>query len=128
LEMPKQALARLTSYNALDDFVYAFDLLVAGNDLDALLALLRGERGKVGEQVQLVLSRLCFGLSTHLCGLSFECQVAFTAERRVTLARIMDAIDILERAIVRQRFKNKGRARLLPGDVCPNNCARSALP
>jgi hypothetical protein len=44
----------------------------------------------------LVLSRLRFGHSTHLCGLSFKCQGAFPAERRVPPSWIIEPIDILE--------------------------------
>lgn len=45
-------------------------------------ALTRWERGdiEISKDI-LVLSRLRSGLSTHLCGLSFECQGAFPAKR-----------------------------------------------
>ena len=45
---------------------------------------------------ELVLSHLRSGLSTHLCGLSFKCQGAFPAERRVPPSWIIELIDILE--------------------------------
>ena len=52
LEVPDQALAGLARDNALDDLVDAVDLLIAGDDLDALLALVRGVRREAGEQVE----------------------------------------------------------------------------
>ena len=50
--MPEQALPRLTGDHARDDLVDAIHLLVAGNDLDTLLALLRGEGREAGQHVQ----------------------------------------------------------------------------
>ena len=44
----------------------------------------------------LVLSRLRFGLPTHLGSLSLERQGAFAAERRVPPPRIVDPVDVLE--------------------------------
>jgi len=37
-----------------------------------------GDWGIIGVSLRLVLSRLRSGLPTHLCGLSFECQGAFS--------------------------------------------------
>ena len=52
LEMPDQPLARLARHDPRDDLVDAVHLLIAGDDLDAVLALLRGERGEAVEHVE----------------------------------------------------------------------------
>ena len=52
LEVPDQALLRVPGHDALDDLVGALVLLVAGDDLDPALLLVRGVGGEVGEQVE----------------------------------------------------------------------------
>jgi hypothetical protein len=62
------------------------------------------------------LSRLRSGLSTHLCGLPFECQGAFAAQRWMASAWIIESVDMLEYSPFRL------------GVLYPNGCARSAPP
>jgi hypothetical protein len=52
LEVPDQALPRVARQHALDDLVRRLVLLVAADDLDAALLLVRGEQGEAAEDVQ----------------------------------------------------------------------------
>ena len=52
LEVPDQALPGVARQHALDDLVGRFKLLVAADDLDALLFLVGGEEGEAAEDVQ----------------------------------------------------------------------------
>ena len=52
LEVPDQALPGIARQHALDDLVGRFKLLVAADDLDALLFLVGGEQGEAAEDVQ----------------------------------------------------------------------------
>src|SRR5690554_3443903 len=50
--MPDQALPGVARQHALDDLVGRFKLLVAANDLDALLFFVGGEQGEAAEDIQ----------------------------------------------------------------------------
>ena len=52
LEVPDQALLRVAGDYAFDQLVRALVLLVAGDDLDPLLALVGGVGGEVRQQVE----------------------------------------------------------------------------
>ena len=52
LEVPDEPLLRVAGDDALDDLVRGLVLLMAGDDLDTALLLVRGVRGEAGQEVQ----------------------------------------------------------------------------